>query len=171
MNTKGRVGSNVFIALDDNHTNHALRFPLILATASLNTASSIQNRVRILFSILILSLATAVPAQGAAPFISTAMSKAKPITAPLRASANNPNYFTDGSGRAVYLTGSHTWNNFQDWGTNGSIQPLDFAAYVRFLVAHHHNFTLLWATELPAFHNLPTTAVSPPDFSVTPQPW
>jgi hypothetical protein len=98
-------------------------------------------------------------------------STSKPIKVPLRALATNPHYFTDGSGKAIYLTGSHTWNNLQDWGTNGSIQPLDFPAYVQMLVAHHHNFTLLWATELPTFHNLPTTASSPPDFSVTPQPW
>src|SRR5437879_7111364 len=82
------------------------------------------------------------------------------ITAPLRALATNPNYFTDGSGKAIYLTGSHTWNDFQDWGTDGSIQPLDFKAYVKMLVAHHHNFTLLWATELPTFHHLPTTSDS-----------
>ena len=79
---------------------------------------------------------------------------AKPITAPLRALSTNPNYFTDGSGKAIYLTGSHTWNNLQDWGTNGSIQPLDFTAYVKMLVAHNHNFTLLWATELPTFRRL-----------------
>src|SRR5262245_37436470 len=95
----------------------------------------------------------------------------KPITAPLRALSTNPHYFTDGSGKAIYLTGSHTWNNFQDWGTNGSIRPLDFTAYVKFLVAYNHNFTLLWATELPVFHGLPTTASSPPDFTVNPQPW
>ncbi len=101
----------------------------------------------------------------------TASNPSKPITVPLRALAMNSNYFTDGSGKAVYLTGSHTWNNVQDWGTNGSIQTLDFAAYVKMLVAHHHNFTLLWATELPTFRGLPTTAKSPPDFSVTPHPW
>ncbi len=95
----------------------------------------------------------------------------KPITAPLRALSTNPNYFTDGTGKAIYLTGSHTWNNLQDWGTNGTIQPLDFTAYVKMLVAHNHNFTLLWTTELPTFRGLPTTASSPPDFSVTPQPW
>ena len=39
------------------------------------------------------------------------------------------------------------------------------------LVANHHNFTLLWTTELPAFHGLPTTANSPPDFTVAPLPW
>jgi len=111
-------------------------------------------------------------ARGASPppFGAPALT-AKPITAPLKALSTNPNYFTDGSGKAIYLTGSHTWNNLQDWGTNGSIQPLDFTAYVKMLVAHNHNFTLLWATELPTFHGLPTTASSPPDFSVTPQPW
>lgn len=95
----------------------------------------------------------------------------KPITAPLKALATNPNSFTDGTGKAIYLTGSHTWNNLQDWGTNGSIQPLDFTAYVKMLIAHKHNFTLLWATELPSFRGLPTTASSPPDFSVSPLPW
>jgi hypothetical protein len=94
-----------------------------------------------------------------------------PIAAPLKALSTNPNYFTDGRGKAVYLTGSHTWNNFQDWGTDDSPQPLDFSAYVKMLVAHHHNFTLIWQTELPRFRGLPTTASSPPDFWVTPQPW
>jgi hypothetical protein len=93
------------------------------------------------------------------------------ITAPLKALSTNPNYFTDGSGKAVYLTGSHTWNDFQDWGTDDSPQPFDFAAYVKMLVAHHHNFTLLWQTELPTFRNLPTQATNSPDFTVTPQPW
>ena len=39
------------------------------------------------------------------------------------------------------------------------------------LIAQHHNFTLIWQTELPKFCGLPTTASSPPDFTVTPQPW
>jgi hypothetical protein len=93
------------------------------------------------------------------------------ISAPLRALASNPNYFSDDTGKVVYLTGSHTWNNFQDWGTGGSIQPLDFTAYVNMLVRHGHNFTLLWRTELPRFCGLPTIARTPADFSVSPQPW
>jgi hypothetical protein len=97
--------------------------------------------------------------------------EAIPITAPLKAHPKNPNYFTDPSSRAVYLTGSHTWNNFQDWGTDDAPQPFDFTAYVNMLRTHHHNFTLLWQTELPVFRNLPTLAQSPPDFYVTPQPW
>lgn len=94
-----------------------------------------------------------------------------PIKAPLKALSTNPNYFGNDTGKAVYLTGSHTWNSLQDWGTNDSIQPLDFTAFVNMLVAHHHNFTLLWITELPTFHGLPSKVSSSPEFSVTPFPW
>src|SRR5438552_2725504 len=87
--------------------------------------------------------ATAAPREEirSAPFTSAALPKSKPITAPLRTSPNHPNYFRDGSDKAVYLTGSHTWNNFQDWGTDDAPQPFDFAAYVKMLVHHNHNFT------------------------------
>ena len=108
--------------------------------------------------------------RGASPLAISA-STSGAITAPLSALSTNPNYFSDGAGKAVYLTGSHTWNDFQDWGTNEFPVPFDFAAYVNLLVAHNHNFTLLWQTELPRFCGLPTTASSPPDFSVTPLPW
>jgi hypothetical protein len=93
-----------------------------------------------------------------------------PIRGPLRA-AKTTNYFEDGSGAPLLLCGSHTWNTLQDWGTDGAVQPLDFDAFVRFLQAHGHNFTLLWYTELPAFRGLPTTAKSPPEFTVGPHPW
>jgi hypothetical protein len=127
--------------------------------------------IAIILTTLILPLATVTRAQGAAPFVATAIARSTPITAPLRASPRNPNYFTDGSGKAVYLTGSHTWNNVQDWGTDDAPQPFDFAAYVKMLAGHNHNFTLLWQTELPAFRGLPTKATASPDFFVTPQPW
>ena len=39
-----------------------------------------------------------------------------PPRGPLRVHPGNPRYFTDGSGRPVYLTGSHTWNNLVDMG-------------------------------------------------------
>ncbi|HTV56834.1 MAG TPA: hypothetical protein VMI06_18210, partial [Terriglobia bacterium] len=102
----------------------------------------------------------------ASPFLAST-----PIEAPLKALATNPHYFTNGTGRAVYLTGSQTWNTLQDWGANGSVQPLDFTAFVNMLVSHHHNFTLLWTTELPKFHALPSTTSSPPDFTVAPFAW
>src|SRR5678815_18433 len=48
-------------------------------------------------------------------------SQASPAQGPLRVHPTNPRYFTDGSGKAIYLTGSHTWNNFQDggWAADG----------------------------------------------------
>ena len=65
-------------------------------------------------------------------------------TGPLRVHPENPRYFTDGSGRAIYLTGSHTWLNIQDAG-----EPFDFEKYLDFLERHNHNFTRLWAWESP----------------------
>ena len=85
--------------------------------------------------------------------------------------SRNPNYFKDANGSVLILNGSQTWNTFQDWGSNGSLQTLDFKAFVNFLTAHGHNFTLLWTTEMPHFCNLPTTASSPPEFIVRPLPW
>ena len=131
----------------------------------------IQNGMIAMASTVILSSGTATPAQDAPSSIPTTNPKSKAITTPLRASSTNPNYFTDGSGKAVYLTGSHTWNNVQDWGTDDAPQPFDFPAYVKMLVSHNHNFTLLWQTELPAFRGLPTRPSTSPDFFVTPQPW
>ncbi|HXT39249.1 MAG TPA: putative collagen-binding domain-containing protein [Candidatus Angelobacter sp.] len=92
------------------------------------------------------------------------------INKPLK-SSRNPNYFEDASGTPLVLCGSHSWNTLQDWGSNGSIRMLDFDAFVSFLWAHGHNFTLLWCTELPKFHGLPTTENSSPDFTVSPFPW
>ena len=104
-------------------------------------------------------------------------SYAQTITTPLMASLKNPNYFTNETGRAIYLTGSHSWNTLQDWGSDDSIQPIDFTGFVDMLVSHHHNCTLLWTTELPTFrfhnfHELSKTKEAPPDlFSATPFPW
>ncbi len=92
------------------------------------------------------------------------------IDRPLVAS-RNPNYFKDPKGNVLILNGSQTWNTLQDWGSGGSPQVLDFPAFVQFLAAHGHNFTLLWRVEMPKFCSLPVTQSSPPDFTVSPQPW
>jgi len=92
------------------------------------------------------------------------------IAGPLAAS-ENPNYFRDASGAVLILNGSQTWNTLQDWGSNGSPQTLDFNAFVNFLTAHGHNFTLLWRTELPKFCGFPGATSSPPDLTVGPHPW
>jgi hypothetical protein len=92
------------------------------------------------------------------------------VSGPLVAS-RNPHYFQDAQGNVLMLTGSQTWNTLQDWGSDGSLQPLDFDAFVNFLRAHGHNFTLLWTTELPEFCGFPSLPSSPPNLTVSPLPW
>ena len=69
------------------------------------------------------------------------------IRGPLRVHPQNPRYFTDDGHRAVYLTGSHTWSNFEDLGIMDPPPAFDFEAYLNFLQAHHHNFIRLWRWE------------------------
>src|SRR5687767_13012033 len=63
---------------------------------------------------------------------------------PLRVHPKNPRYFTDGkrsadgSLRAVYLTGSHTWPNLIDRGPIDPPPAFDFDWYLEFLSKHHH---------------------------------
>jgi hypothetical protein len=65
----------------------------------------------------------------------------------LRVSRANPRYFADDRGRPVYLTGSHTWRNFQDSGLTDPPPRFDYEAYLDFLQAYHHNFFRLWVLE------------------------
>lgn len=66
---------------------------------------------------------------------------------PLRVSAANPRYLTDGSGRPIYLAGFHTWYSAQDGGNTDPPAPLDWAEYLNALVSYGCNFTKLWAME------------------------
>lgn len=66
---------------------------------------------------------------------------------PLRVHPENPRYFTDGSGRAIFLTGSHTWSNLQDQGPKDPPSPFDYGRYLDFLRDRNHNFIRLWAWE------------------------
>jgi len=71
---------------------------------------------------------------------------------PLSVHPTNPRYFTDDGRRAVYLTGSHTWNSLQDvagteWYLPNLISEQGFEAYLDLLASHHHNFIRLWTVE------------------------
>ena len=69
---------------------------------------------------------------------------------PLRRNPANPYYFTDGSGKAIYLTGSHTWSNLMDRGqTNPIAVAFDYVNYLKWMVDHNYNFMRLWTAELP----------------------
>ena len=101
----------------------------------------------------------------------------KPAAGPLTVSKANPRYFTAGSGnvagrRAVYLTGSHIWNNFQDGmgpgpGCAATAEQLDYDAYLEFLKSHGHNFIRLWRWE--QFKS--QAAGGGYHLCMTPQPW
>lgn len=75
-----------------------------------------------------------------------------PASGPLGVLKSNPRYFTDGSGKAIYLAGSHNWNNFVDTGHRRLPQTdppaiFDYKGYLDLLDAHHHNFFRLWRWE------------------------
>jgi hypothetical protein len=79
------------------------------------------------------------------------------VAGPLTVSAANPRYFTAAAGegagqKAVYLTGSHIWNNLHDGmgpgqGCAESPERFDYDAYLDFLAEHGHNFIRLWRWE------------------------
>ena len=88
-----------------------------------------------------------------------------PASGPLRHSIAASPYFTNSNGKAVYLTGSHVWNNLQDiepplrMDDSGKwLEPeptatlkFDFANYLRFLKKENHDFIRLWAWEEAAW--------------------
>lgn len=76
---------------------------------------------------------------------------AAPAAGPLRPHPQNGRYFTDGSGKAIYLTGAHTWTNFKDMGRSDPPPKFDFEKYLNFLEQHNHNFIRLWTWELTTY--------------------
>jgi hypothetical protein len=70
-------------------------------------------------------------------FATRAGMDATPATGPLTPCKENPRYFADPTGKAVYLTGSHTWNNLQDMGPTDPPAAFDFTGYLDFLERHH----------------------------------
>jgi hypothetical protein len=95
----------------------------------------------------------------------------RPAAGPLRLLKTNPRYFTDGSGRAIFLTGSHNWGNFQNIGHRygpGDPPPvLDFHRYLDLLESHHHDFFRLWRWESPKWHDDEPKGVA----YAQPHPW
>jgi hypothetical protein len=80
--------------------------------------------------------------------VSALMGEAVIVAAkPLKVHPFNSRYFTDDGNRAIYLTGSHTWNNLQDRGTAESVHAFDYIAYLTFLQQYNHNFIRMWAWE------------------------
>lgn len=77
-----------------------------------------------------------------------------PASAPsrlLRVHPTNGRYFVDGTGKVVFLSGSHTWSDLFDHGS-GSTVPFDYSGLLDMLVANHHNFLRLWTWEQVRWH-------------------
>jgi hypothetical protein len=74
-----------------------------------------------------------------------------PAAGPLRVDPANPRYFTDGSGKAIFLTGSNYWNLLQDGGRTNPPPAFDYDAFINFAVGHGYNY-LKWHTWEHAWH-------------------
>jgi len=90
---------------------------------------------------------------------------------PLRRHPTNPRYFTDDSGRAILLTGSHTWNNLVDMGPSDPPPRFDFDKYLDWLSAYPHNFFRLWAWELTEWDAPAYREKGAPPLYAAPHPW
>jgi len=90
---------------------------------------------------------------------------------PLRRHPDNPRYFADDLGRTVFLTGSHTWNNFQDILTEKDGRPFDYNAWLDFMVRHGHNFMRLWRWELLKWDTKANRQAQPRLLRAPLQPW
>lgn len=69
-----------------------------------------------------------------------------PFAGPPRANPANPRYFTDDTGRAIYLTGSHTWAVLQDmWLEDRPRRNMDYAGFLDMMAESGHNFLRFWS--------------------------
>ncbi|MCA9413032.1 MAG: hypothetical protein KC944_17585 [Candidatus Omnitrophica bacterium] len=87
---------------------------------------------------------------------------------PLTVHPVNPRYFSDGTGKAVYLTGSHVWNNFVDWGVGDPPPEFDHEAFIAWLKEKNHNFVRGWVWENTRFKE---TSQVTSDWRNAPIPW
>jgi hypothetical protein len=90
---------------------------------------------------------------------------------PLRVSEINPRYFTNNSGKAIYLTGSHTWNNLVDMGPTMPPEEFDFPSYIEWLKKYNQNFMRLWTWELINWDTKANREEAAKVHYVSPHPW
>jgi len=86
---------------------------------------------------------------------------------PLKQSTVNTRYFVDPAGNAVFLSGSHTWDDFQDTSTAQVPAAFPFTQYVAMLKANGQNATILWHKELPRECNWQNSH----NYNLVQQPW
>lgn len=104
-------------------------------------------------------------------FVGCATQQRIPEPNTLRVSPENPRYFTDNSGKAILLTGSHVWNNLVDISPQDPPKPLDFEEHIAWLESHNHNFVRLWAWELVTWDTVKNEKDSRKGHFVAPHPF
>ena len=92
---------------------------------------------------------------------------ATPAKGPLRVLSSNPRYFTDGSGKAVYLAGLQGGWEMQDdaWGgysASGTRVTSDFPRYLRILRENNLNYIRLWNVGTTKWDKGPAEMVAAP---------
>ncbi|MGI5899520.1 MAG: DUF6298 domain-containing protein [Christensenellales bacterium] len=68
----------------------------------------------------------------------------------LRYNPKNSRYFSDASGKAVYLAGSHNWFVQQDFKLDGEMNAFDYDGFLSMMVENKHNFMRYWQFALQA---------------------
>ncbi len=106
------------------------------------------NNLNLLLSVLIIILLGTIACSETQGVVENTDSDSKKKNGPLRVSEINPRYFTDDSGKAIYLTGSHTWNNLVDMSPTNPPEEFDFLANINWMKKYNHNFIRLWTWEL-----------------------
>src|SRR6266571_3925007 len=96
----------------------------------------------------------------------TVSNTTNPPMGPLKKSTMNTRYFVDPAGNAVFLSGSHTWNDVQDTSQSSSPAAFPFANYVSMLKADGQNATILWRKDMPRECGWNSST-----WNLQPQPW
>jgi hypothetical protein len=104
-------------------------------------------------------------------FVSCSQPPSNKTSGTLRVSEVNPRYFTDNSGKAVYLTGSHTWNNLVDMVSGQEPEKFDFPMYLEWMKEYNHNFIRLWTWELMNWNTQANNEEEAKIHTVLPLPW
>ncbi len=137
------------------------------STGRSRRAPTAKTTLRIILALALLAAAVAGYLRSLRPAPPAPEEERRP-TGPLRVHPANPRYFADASGRAVYLTGSHVWNNLLDGVDQGACPAApesDYDAYLDLLEERRHNFIRFWRWELTKY------TYEGPESCTAPHPW
>jgi hypothetical protein len=125
--------------------------PSPAATRSRPAGSRRRVLLRVPGVLVLLALACCGCERGAS-LLPAGRAARRPTAGPLVIASPEARYFTEArGGRAVLLTGSHTWNTLQDWGVTDPPPRFDYARYLDFLESHGHDFIRLYSWEQAAW--------------------